>query len=305
MTNLRILRSTALVACVLALLLAGCNPEVRTQDDRPQLAPGISMQDVRFFSTSLNREMPYRVFLPSTFIPGQRLPVVYLLHGGGGDFRDWSIYTDVSRYVAQGLILVMPEGNSSYYTNAALRPEDKYESYLLSDLISDVEAKFPAARNREGRAIVGVSMGGFAAVKLALSHPEVFVFAGAISPAIDVPSRRFSFRRVQQSWRFRSIFGPDGSQSRKANDPFILVRSAEPARTPYLYITAGEREPLLEPIRRFVSRLHEYHFSYEFHTKAGGHDWSEWDAQIPGRFAAMLRRLPPSKVRSSSQLGRP
>jgi putative tributyrin esterase len=296
MTNLRILRSATLVACVLALFLAGCYPGVRVQECRPRLAPAVAMQDVRFFSTSLNREMPYRVFLPSTLTPGQKLPVVYLLHGGGGDFRDWSICSDVSHYSAQGLILVMPEGHSSYYTNAALKPEDKYENYLLSDLISDVEARFPAVRNREGRAIVGVSMGGFAAVKLALSRPEMFIFSGAISPAIDVPSRRFSFRRVQQSWRFRSIFGPDGSQSREANNPFILVRSAEPAKTPYLYITAGEQEPLLEPIRRFVSRLHEYHYSYEFHTKAGGHDWNEWDAQIPGCFAALFRRLSPAKV---------
>jgi S-formylglutathione hydrolase FrmB len=134
-------------------------------------------------------------------------------------------------------------------------------------------------------------MGGFAAVKLALSRPELFVFAGAISPAIDVPSRRFSLRRWSQSARFRSIFGPDNSESRRKSDPFILVGSVDPARTPYLYVTAGEQEPLLEPNRRFAARLKQRGFSYEFHTKPGGHDWGEWDSQIPGCFDSLLQHL--------------
>jgi putative tributyrin esterase len=252
------------------------------------------MKDVTFYSTALNREMPYRVFLPAKLVPGKKLPVVYLLHGGGGNFRDWSNHSDVARYAADGLILVMPEGNASYYTNAALKPEEKYEDYLVSDLASDVEARFPAAKGRSNRAIVGVSMGGYEAVKLALSRPELFVFAGAISPAIDVPSRHFTLRRAEQSWRFRTIFGPDGSRSRRLSDPFVLVQSSDPAEAPYLYLTSGKQEPLLEPNVRFASRLHARDFSYEFHTKAGGHDWGQWDAQIPGCFAALLERLPPS-----------
>jgi len=253
------------------------------------------MQDVTFFSAALKREMPYRVFLPVNLVPGRKLPVVYLLHGAGGNFRDWSNYSDVARYAALDVILVMPEGSSSYYTNAALKPEDKYEDYLVNDVISDVEARFPAARNRESRAIIGVSMGGFAAVKLALSRPELFVFAGAISPAIDVPSRRFSLRRTEQSLRFRTIFGLDQSPSRKASDPFVLIRSADPATTPYLFLTAGEQEPLLEPNRRFVTRLQGRHFSYEFHTKPGGHDWTEWNTQIPACFESLLQHLPRTK----------
>jgi len=202
----------------------------------------------------------------------------------------------VARYAApsgghERLILVMVDGGSSYYMNAAAKPEDKYEDYLVHDLIADVEARFPAAKSREKRAVVGVSMGGFAAVKLALSHPELFVFAGAISPAIDVPSRRFSLRRWGQSMRFRSIFGPENSEPRRNCDPFILVTSADVTRTPYLYLTAGDREALLEPNRRFAARLKQRGFSYEFHTKPGGHDWGEWDSQIPGCFESLLEHL--------------
>lgn len=279
-----------------ASLLAGCHTAQLPQPDRPQLAPGVAMQDVTFFSAALNRNMPYRVFLPAKLPSGKKLPVVYLLHGNGGSYTNWSNYSDVARYAAPdgssaGLILVMPEGDSSYYMNAAEKPEDKYEDYLTRDLIADVEARFSAAAGRENRAIIGVSMGGFAAVELALSRPELFFFAGAISPAIDVPSRGFSFRRRGQSLRFRSIFGPEGSESRRKSDPFLLVNSADPSQTPYLYLTAGDQEPLLEPNRRFVSRLQQRRFAYEFHTKPGGHDWSEWDSQIPGCFASLLQHL--------------
>jgi S-formylglutathione hydrolase FrmB len=276
---------------VVALSLAGCHNAPQPQPDRPRLVSGVTVQDVSFYSAALQRQMPYRVYLPAKLPPGQKLPVVYLLHGGGGGFRDWSNDSGVSEYASRGLILVMPEGDSSYYMNAALKPEERYEDYLVHDLIADVETRFPAATGRENRAVAGVSMGGYAAVHLALTRPDLFVFAGAISPAIDVPSRRFTFRRWQQSLRFRSIFGAEGSLSRHSSDPFLLVRTADPATTPYIYLTAGGQEPLFEPNRRFAERLRERHFAFEFHTQPGGHDWSEWNSQVPGCFESLLNHL--------------
>jgi len=233
--------------------------------------------------------------LPTTVAAGVKLPVVYLLHGNGGNFLNWSNYADVSRYAATsesgGLILAMPQGDASYFVNAALKPEDRYSDYLVNDLIGDVEARFPAATGRANRAVVGVSMGGYAAVELALTRPDLFGFAGAISPAIDVPSRRFSWKRWGQWQRFRTIFGEWGSETRRAEDPFVLVGSADPAKTPYFYVTAGEQEALLEPNKRFVARLKARGLAYEFHTKPGGHDWAEWDAQIPGCFAELMVRM--------------
>lgn len=289
--------SAILRIALAALLLAGCHSAPQLLPDTPRQFPGVAMQDITFFSPALNRNMPYRVYLPAKLIPGKKLPVVYLLHGGNGGFRDWSNYSEVVRYAAPenagGLILVMPEGAFSYYMNAAEKPEDKYEDYIVKDLISDVEARFPAAKDRNRRAIIGISMGGFAAIKLAFSRPDLFVYVAALSPSIDILHRRFSPKRFGEWWRIRNIFGPSESQTRHASDPFLLVQSADPAQTPYLYLTAGTNEPLLEPNRRFASRLNQRHFSYEFHTKPGGHAWNEWDAQIPGCFASLLSHLPP------------
>jgi putative tributyrin esterase len=279
-----------LLLCIF-LLLGSCHAVEQILPDKPQITSGVAMQDVAFRSAALGREMPYRVFFPGSIPAGQKLPVVYLLHGNGGSFRNWSDYSNASQYAAQGLILVMAEGNSSYFMNAVEKADDKYEDYFMQDLIGDVESRFPAKPGRANRAIVGVSMGGFAAVTLALRHPDMFVFAGAISPAIDVPERKFTWRRASQWLGFRSIFGPWGSAERDARDPFVLLRSAKAESTPYIYLTAGEQEPLREPIERFATRLQARGVAYELHTKPGGHDWAEWDEQIPGCFAKLFAAL--------------
>src|SRR5262245_34689494 len=124
--------------------------------DYPRLSPGVVMRDVTFRSQALQRDMDYRVFMPGN-TSQKKLAVIYLLHGGGGSFRDWSNYSNVAQYAAQDFLLVMPQGDYSYYTNAALRPQDRYEDYIVHDLPADVEARFPARTDREGRVIAGVS----------------------------------------------------------------------------------------------------------------------------------------------------
>ncbi len=292
-----IVRLLPFVSVFPALLILACNRPVLPMLDHPRLVPGVPMQDVTFFSTALNRRTTYRVFLPTTLSPGQKFPVVYLIHGQGDNFTSWSNNTDVAHYVApqdsRGLILVMPDCASSYCMNSATPSQDKYEDFLIHDLITDVETRFPASSNRENRAIIGISMGGFAAVKLALSHPDLFVFAGSLSGALDVPSRHFSFRQFGQSLRFRGIFGPSGSKTRASSDPFLLIQTADPQRTPHLYLTVGQNEPLREPNQRFAERARALHFSSEYHTVHGTHTWTTWNSQIPDCFRSLLQYLKP------------
>jgi len=112
-------RGRQLLTAILITLLAACsNKEPAQPPDHPQLTPNVSLRDITFHSTALNREMQYRVTLPSILPPEKKLPVVYVLHGGGAGFRDWSNYSDVARFAESGLLLVMPEGGTSYDTNA-------------------------------------------------------------------------------------------------------------------------------------------------------------------------------------------
>jgi putative tributyrin esterase len=281
------LRCGTFVAAIL-LLAFGCSHR-QPPPDRPRVSDNERLQDVTFYSSSLGRMMQYRVILPSRVGAGQMLAAIYLLHGGGGGFRDWSNYSDVARFADSGLLLVMPEGNSSYYVNAVSPAKDRYEDYVTGDLISDVESRFPAVRSRDGRAIVGVSMGGFGAITLALRHPDLYAFAGGLSSAVDVPRRAFSIRRLEQSRHFEAIFGAAGSPSRRDRDPFLLVRSASPQAVPFFFLTCGEQESLLPPNREFAALLAQRRFRYEFHTMPGHHDWNQWNAWLPQVFESWAK----------------
>jgi putative tributyrin esterase len=288
--------SSALLAATLSFsltLLSGCRRggEEPPRPDHPRVAPRVHMVDVTFHSAALDRDMPYRVFLPSQVSPGRRLPTVYLLHGGDGNYRDWSNDSDVSKFAASGLILVMPEGRSSYYVNSAAGSRDRYEDYIIQDLIPDAERRLPALAERRSRGLAGVSMGGYGAMRLAFDHPDLFAFAGAISAALDVPSRPFSIQRIAQWRRFRSIFGPIGSSTEIAAEPFRFDKTTDPAQAPYLYLAAGKQEALLDVNRRFARDLNKRGFRCEFHTAPGGHDWGQWDEQIPGLFASLQTHL--------------
>lgn len=279
------------VTLCLASVLQACKKDAQHHADHPYVANGVVIRDVVFHSAALNREMPYRVFLPEHFDVGTKLPVVYLLHGGNGSYRDWSNDSTVSNEAAKGLILVMPEGEFSYYLNAAERPRDRFEDYTFRDLIADVESRFPAAKTRDKRAIIGISMGGFAALKIALSRPELFCFVAALSPPIDITHREFRIRRWGEWWRIRKIFGPLRSEERRSRDPNRLIEEANPAITPYLFVTAGKNEPLLGPVHAFAQRLTALNFKHEFHARPGGHDWNEWNSQLDGCFESMFQHI--------------
>ena len=124
-------------------------------------------------------------------------------------------------------------------------------------------------------------------MKLALRHPDLYSFAGGISSAIDVPRRSFSIKRLGQSRHYNAIFGASGSRNRRDNDPFVLVRSADPGKMPYLFLTCGEQEGLLPANREFATLLRERHFRYEFHSSRGGHDWTQWNERLPKLFESL------------------
>ena len=278
--------------CVVLLLITACNAKIeRSFADRPRLTSTVRMQDVTFRTFALSRDMTYRVVLPASIPPGSKMTVVYLLHGAGGNFRDWSNHTDVARFAERGLILVMPGGDQSWYTNSAERPRDRYEDYITQDLITDVETRFPAASGRANRAIIGLSMGGFGAVKVALRHPDLYAFVGGLSSALDAPGRPLSISRIGQYRHYRSIFGPVDSASRRENDPFALAKSVDAAKMPYFFLTCGDSEGLLSTNRHFAQILEQRHFPYEFHVVPGGHDWKQWNARLDGVFSSLLDHM--------------
>jgi len=293
-------RFVILIACLVVALGIAFAWRSRTTPpgpaaDHPRVPAGARTVDISFFSPALGRTMQYRVVEPSE-MTAAKLPVVFLLHGGGGTYWDWTNYSDVARFALSGLVLVMPDADESWYTNSASRPRDRYEDYIVQDLISDVRQRFPVLSARSATGAIGISMGGYGAIKIALHHPELFSFVGALSPAVDVPRRGFEPQRAAQWYHYRQIFGPGGSDTRVQNDLFRLIsRRVDPRDAPFFYITCGEQEALLLPNREFVDDLRGRGFRFEFHEAEGGHNWQQWNAQLPGVFLALQSEIRPAQ----------
>src|SRR5467141_1594071 len=184
---------------------------------------------VKFESKLVGKSLPYNVVLPSDYDDSRttRYPVLYLLHGLTGHYGDWTTRTNIADYAGQyRLIIVTPEGNNGWYVDSAGVPTDKYETYILQELIPDVQIRYRTIESRYGRAVAGLSMGGYGALKFALKYPDQFAFAASMSGAFGVT------RYTQQETgtgaageTFLKLFGPPGSDTRRANDLFELARN--------------------------------------------------------------------------------
>ena len=260
------------------------------------------VETVQFQSKLANATLPYNVILPPDYRSARatRYPVLYLLHGFGGHYNDWVTRTNVADYVAQyRMIVVMPEGNNGWYTDSVGAPTDKYESYILKDLIPDVQRRYRTIEARYGRAIAGLSMGGYGALKFGLKSPDTFVFVGSVSGALNLPSATEDDLKNLKSIRDSvfAVFGPIGSETRRANDIYEIARGLSAARVaglPYFYLDCGTEDSLTSgPNQRFAELLREKKIPHEYRELPGDHSWAYWDQQVPEvlRIAAQKLRL--------------
>jgi S-formylglutathione hydrolase FrmB len=270
-----------------------------------------SVETVQFQSQLVNTKLPYNVILPPGYRAAgtTRYPVLYLLHGWAGHYTDWITRTQIADYAAQyHLIVVMPEGNNSWYVDSGGVATDKYETYILTELIPDVDKRFRTIQARYGRAVAGLSMGGYGAIKYGLKYPATFEFAASISGAFGVT--RYTQNEIGGSnWDpFLKIFGPVGSETRRANDVFEITRcltSARIASLPYFYFDCGTEDAAqhVNPNRELSELFLEKKIPHEYRELPGDHSWAYWNQQVQVvvQIAAAKMRASHSTVRGHSR----
>ncbi len=267
-----------------------------------------SVETVQFHSQLVNTTLPYNVILPPGYRASRttRYPVLFLLHGWAGHYTDWVTRTNVADYAARyRLIVVMPEGNDSWYVDGATGVNDKYESYILKELIPDVDKRYRTIQSRYGRAVAGLSMGGYGAIKYGLKYPDRFVFAASMSGAFGV-TRYTENEMGGNNWEpFLKTFGPLGSETRKANDVFEIARGLSPARVtslPYFYFDCGTEDAAqhFKPNRELSEIFLEKRIAHEYRELPGTHSWAYWDQQVQEvlQMAAAKLRLLPASLRN-------
>jgi putative tributyrin esterase len=259
----------------------------------------VAAQDSKLNSKLMAREMPYRVILPKNYEANktQKFPVLYLLHGLTGHFDNWTDKSKLKDYAANyNYIIVTPEGNDGWYTDSTSVPAEKYESYIIQELIPEIDAKYRTLADREHRAIAGLSMGGYGALKFGLKYPEKFVVVGSFSGALGAAS--WSVKTLGNNWKaltdsISSVYGEDDSQTRKDNDIFRIVREISPERIkalPFIYVDCGSDDFLIQQNRDFNVLLAGKKIPHEFRELPGEHNWAYWDSQVQ-EFLRLLQKF--------------
>lgn len=256
------------------------------------------VQSIQFESKLVGKTLPYNIVLPVDYdkpaAKTKRYPVVYLLHGLTGHYTNWLEKTQLANYAAAyDFIIVTPEGNDGWYTDSATVPSDKYEFYILQELIPDVEKRFRAGNKREDRAIAGLSMGGYGAIKFALKHPDKFAFAASLSGAFSVAS--WTEQDLKDPGAIRDsimqTFGPANSETRNANDVLKLAREAKPELLPYFFIDCGTEDFLFSDNRQFINLLLERKIRHEYRQLPGSHSWQFWDSEVQEVLRVAAKKL--------------
>src|SRR5262245_45686751 len=144
----------------------------------PALAQALPVKTIEFDSPAVGRKMKYNIVLPASYEQSkeQRYPVLYLLHGLTGNYTNWAGMGVPAYARAYDLIVVMPDGGNAWYVNWA-KSEDGQKNYwedaIAKDVVGHVDANYRTIAKREGRAINGLSMGGFGGLAVGLRNPDM------------------------------------------------------------------------------------------------------------------------------------
>jgi putative tributyrin esterase len=241
---------------------------------------------INYHSRSLRKASSFNIVFPDDPAIPRPWAVFYLLHGLSDDHTIWMRRTSIERYVAGlPLVVVMPDGGRGWYTNAL--EGLAYEDDFIKDVVALVDRTFPVKAERAGRAVGGLSMGGYGAVKLGLKHSETFVSVNSHSGALDVFRDPKVIKDVGAD--FPRVFGksPQGGPE----DPKAILERLDHGRIPVLRIDCGTDDLLLEENRAFHRHLESLHVPHEYQEFPGGHDWAYWDKHVQDAVAFHARNL--------------
>ena len=242
----------------------------------------MALASMEFFADSIQKMSGLTVILPDARGPW---PVLYLLHGLSDDHTVWCRRTSIERYVAElPLLVVMPDGHRSFYCNDPRPGGCAYEDHVVKDVVGFVERVFPCVRERRGRAVAGLSMGGYGAIMLALRHPELFCAACSHSGAL-----MFAHEAIPERPDVESLANclPPGEY-----DCFALAeRRKSDGRLPALRVDCGTEDRLVEPNRSFHAHLAALEVGHVYEEHPGEHTWAYWDEHIGRTLAFVMEQF--------------
>ncbi|WP_138484286.1 alpha/beta hydrolase [Dyadobacter bucti] len=228
---------------------------------------------VSVYSTVMKKNLKAVVIRPDNYNAAQELPVVYLLHGYSGNHADW-ITKAVGFQKAvdkHNMIIVCPDGGfSSWYWDSPVDPQSQYETYVAKELTSWVDDHYKTIKNKNGRAITGLSMGGHGALYLALKHQDIFGAAGSMSGGVDI-------RPFPDNWDMAKRLGTYAEQPERweKNTVFNMLHLLTP-KSLALIIDCGTEDFFFKVNENLHQELLYRNIPHDYLTRPGGHNWPYW-----------------------------
>ena len=239
--------------------------------------------EVDYYSQVLGMDRTMNVILPElsdhnptwTNETLQDIPVLYLLHGMSNNQTTWQRRTDIERLVRQTPIaIVMPSTDLAWYTNTKYGLN--YFDAIAKELPEKVASFFPQlSTKRSKNFVVGLSMGGYGAFKLALATDR-FSYAASLSGALVGNTEPLLDLESLTYWQ--GIFGDLGKFSGSEND--ILTLAEDCQNRPKLYNWVGEQDEFKNINDTAVAKLKQLSYDVTYETASGRHEWYYWEKQI-------------------------
>lgn len=255
------------------------------------------------YSYQLDKMTPINVYLPyddkRRFMVNKPQKTLILLHGLEGNYSYWSRYTSVERYAQErNLALIMPDAEMSMY--ADMKCGQKYAAYIGQELPVLISKLFNLNTDRENLYIAGLSMGGYGAVRFALTYPQVFSKCSCFSGALMMGGKEFlnqmknyqippytqdyiEMDEIYKSMYFASkgAYG-ENFEYRPEDDILYLAQKAAEnnCEMPEFLFTCGTEDFLYETNKEYVEKLKSFGLKITFDTWKGIHNWLFWEESI-------------------------
>lgn len=228
-------------------------------------------------ASHMAQSYPATIVLPNSYQhTTSRFPVLYLLHGYGGDHQNWSTATTITRLADQyNIIIVMPDGaTDKWYTDSPVNPQWRYASYLAQDVVTFVDSHYRTIATAAGRGISGLSMGGYGALHIGIQYPELFGALASTSGGVD--PRPFAGR-----WNLNAVLGEPTTHGANWQDAAIISHIAKlKTQSPALYLDCGSEDFFIDVNRQLHQALREQAIPHYYAEWPGDHSWPYWRSSI-------------------------
>jgi enterochelin esterase-like enzyme len=235
---------------------------------------GILLDD-RLDSPIIGDTFTYRIYLPPDYIKAaqQHFPTLYMLHGNGGNYTEWSdsfLPEQIDRLivarVVQPMIVVMPDdGETTYFANWDNGP--RWGDYITEDVVSTIDKRYRTLPDPASRGIGGLSMGGLGALNLALQHPDVFGVVGGHSPSVRLePDPALWFLTGDNFWE---------------HNPIWLAQHAPGLESLKIWLDVGSEDVWLPNIEAVHQTFLAEGLHVDWHLYPGPHEAEYWIEHVP------------------------